>query len=143
MDNIIYVVFFSIFAILLLIVGYIVYDYYNFKDDMENDIDANINAVNKFKTNYENYKNVFNRLSQLVKSNQEKTKVLVEESNRTKQIVDDINTDQQGKLKDIDTLLKTYGSKLKGFKKTANKHKSSYMPFNNEDEIIQELNTIE
>jgi len=143
MDNIIYIVFFSIFAILLLIVGYIIYDYYNFKDDMEENIDSDMNAVNKFKNNYENYKNVFIKLSGLVRSNQEKTKGLVDETNRTKQIIDDINAKQESKLKEIDTLLKTYDTKLREFKNTYKQQKSSYMPFNNEAEILQELKTTE
>ena len=143
MDNIIYIVFFSIFAILLLIVGYIIYDYYNFKDDMEENIDSDMNAVNKFKNNYENYKNVFIKLSGLVRSNQEKTKGLVDETNRTKQIIDDINANQESKLKEIDTLLKTYNTKLREFKNTSQQQKSSYMPFNNEAEILQELKTTE
>ena len=142
-DNIIYIVFFSIFIILVCVLGYIIYDYYAFKTDMNEDLDADMNAIKKFQDNYDNYKNVLSKLSGLVRNNQEAVKALGIKDGDTKMKIDELNADQETKLKIIDDLLKKYKKKLTDLSDTHKKQKSSYVPFNNEAEIVQELKKIE
>lgn len=149
----IYIIFITLFVFISFIVGYLLYDYYSFKTNVNVDFDENTKLLNKYVGDYENKKATANNILSIIDANNITIASIQTRDEELLRLIDESVQEKTKLMNQISKTLEEYQGFLENLKQQLASQTSNYNPFNKtaikdyidqvDEELLELLNTID
>ena len=132
-NDVTYIIFLVLFVFISFVFGYLLFDYYSFKTDVNVDLEENTKLLNTYVSDYESKKDLANKVSSLVNENNVAIASIQTRDKELMRLIDESVHETTGMMNNISQTLGEYEEFLEKLKQQLAVQTFNYNPFNYTD----------